>query len=80
MDHEVFNSISVKHNHDPAQVLIRWSLQKGFVPLPKSATPSRIHSNAQVFDFELDADDMARIDALDQGKQGAISWNPVDAD
>ncbi|KAJ3727246.1 Aldo/keto reductase [Lentinula guzmanii] len=80
MDHEVFTSIAAKHNRDAAKVLIRWSLQKGYVPLPKSATPSRIHSNAQVFDFELDADDMARIDALDQGKQGAISWNPVDAD
>ena len=51
-----------------------------YVPLPKSATPSRIRSKAQVYDFELDADDMARIDALDRGKQGAISWNPVDAD
>ncbi|KAE9394314.1 Aldo/keto reductase [Gymnopus androsaceus JB14] len=80
MDHEVFTSIAAKHKRDPAQILIRWSLQKGFVPLPKSATPSRIESNAKVFDFELDDDDMERISALDQGKQGAISWNPVDRD
>ncbi|KAE9394350.1 Aldo/keto reductase [Gymnopus androsaceus JB14] len=83
MDHEVFTFIAAKHKRDPAQILIRWSLQKGFVsyvPLPKSATPSRIQSNAKVFDFELDDDDMERINALDQGKQGAISWNPVDRD
>jgi len=80
MDHEVFTSIAGKYKRDPGQILIRWSLQKGYVPLPKSATPSRIESNAKVFDFELDDDDMARIDALDQGKQGAISWNPVDSD
>lgn len=80
MDHEVFASIAAKHKREPAQILIRWSLQKGYIPLPKSATPSRIHSNAQVFDFELDADDMIRLDALDRGKAGAVSWNPVDAD
>ena len=36
-------------------------------------------SNAEVYDFELDNGDMAEIDGLDQGKAGAISWNPVDA-
>lgn len=54
--------------------------QRSFVPLPKSATPARIHSNLQLFDFELTNEDMVLLDALDQGKQGAISWNPVDAD
>jgi diketogulonate reductase-like aldo/keto reductase len=49
-----------------------------FVPLPKSATPSRIHSNANVYDFDLSAEDMSRLNALDQGKTGSISWNPID--
>ncbi|KAJ7924967.1 NADP-dependent oxidoreductase domain-containing protein [Mycena leptocephala] len=79
MDNEVITKIASKHNRDPAQILLRWSLQKGYVPLPKSATPSRINSNAQLYDFELDAQEMSSLDALDRGKDGAISWNPVDA-
>ena len=46
--------------------------------MPKSARPERILSNSQVFDFELSGEDMAAIDALDRGKDGAITWNPVD--
>jgi diketogulonate reductase-like aldo/keto reductase len=51
-----------------------------FVPLPKSATPSRIISNAALYDFELADEDMKALDALDRGKDGAVSWNPVGAD
>jgi diketogulonate reductase-like aldo/keto reductase len=47
-------------------------LQKGYVPLPKSDTPSRIVTNADVYGFELDKDDMASLDKLDQGAAGAI--------
>jgi diketogulonate reductase-like aldo/keto reductase len=50
----------------PAQVLIRWSLQRGVVVLPKSTHRERIEQNAQVFDFELSADDMAVLDGLDR--------------
>ena len=52
---------------------------RSFIPLPKSAQPKRVESNADVYDFELSADDMAAIDALDRGKDGAVTWNPVDA-
>lgn len=65
-------SISEKHKTSPNQVLIRWSLQKGFVPLPKSDTPSRIVSNVDVYNFTLDDEDMSKLDGLDQGAKGAI--------
>ncbi|OJA10533.1 hypothetical protein AZE42_01711 [Rhizopogon vesiculosus] len=79
MDHPIIQMIAQNHGRDAAQVLLRWSLQKGFVPLPKSATPERIRSNTQLYDFELDSEEMAQLDGLDQGKEGAMSWNPVDA-
>lgn len=79
MDHPVIQTLAKKYDRDPAQILLRWSLQKGFVPLPKSATPSRIKTNTQLYDFVLDEGDMAGLDALDQGSEGAISWNPINA-
>ena len=51
---------------------MRYCLQKGWVPLPKSDTPSRIEENADVYDFELDDADMKTLDGLDQGEKGAI--------
>ncbi|KAF8635223.1 hypothetical protein AX17_003998 [Amanita inopinata Kibby_2008] len=77
MSHPTITRLAAKYDRDPAHILIRWSLQKGFVPLPKSATPRRIHSNAQVFDFILTDEDMVNLDDLDKGEEGAVSWNPV---
>ncbi|KAH8109889.1 Aldo/keto reductase [Phellopilus nigrolimitatus] len=77
--HPVLQEISKTVNKTPAQVLVRWSLQRGFVPLPKSARPERVVTNAGVFDFALSEADVARLDALDKGAAGATSWNPVDA-
>ncbi|KAN0090705.1 NADP-dependent oxidoreductase domain containing protein [Tylopilus felleus] len=79
MDHPVIQEITKKYERDPAQILLRWSLQKGFVPLPKSATASRIKSNAEIYDFSLGSEDVTLLDSLDKGEEGAISWNPVDA-
>ena len=74
----VLAGIAEKHGKTPAQVCIRWCLQTDVVPLPKSQTPERIVSNAQVFDFELDAEDMARIAAMDDGgffDTDSTDWN-----
>ncbi|POY72576.1 hypothetical protein BMF94_4403 [Rhodotorula taiwanensis] len=79
-DDATLQKLAAKHKVTVPQILIRWSLQKGFVPLPKSDTPGRIQANADLFDFELDTSDMKELDALDEGKKGAISWNPVDCE
>ena len=57
--------LSDKYGKTISQIAIRWSLQHGFLPLPKSVTPSRIEENLAVFDFELSDEDMQRIDQLD---------------
>ncbi|KAG6860701.1 hypothetical protein C0995_008373 [Termitomyces sp. Mi166 len=76
----VLQEVAKEVDKTPAQVLIRWSIQKGFVPLPKSAHPARVVSNADIYDFELSDLAMAKLDALDRGSDGAISWNPTDVD
>ncbi|KAI9884091.1 MAG: hypothetical protein M1823_004121 [Watsoniomyces obsoletus] len=64
--------IAEKYQVSTAQVLIRYCLQKGWVPLPKSDTSARIEANADVFGFEIDEGDMNTLDALDEGDKGAI--------
>lgn len=68
----ILKGIAERHGKTPNQVLIRWSLQRGFVPLPKSDTPARIEENADVFAFRLSEEEMGRLDGLDQGEKGAI--------
>jgi diketogulonate reductase-like aldo/keto reductase len=76
----VLQELSKKYGKDPAQILIRWSLQHGFVPLPKSQNPDRVRSNIDVFGFEISKEDIDRLDELDRGKEGAVTWNPIDVD
>lgn len=61
--------IASLHRKSPAQVSIRWILQKGIVTIPKSVHPTRIAENCDVYDFELTAEQMATIDGLDIGKR-----------
>lgn len=64
-------SIAAAHGATPAQVVLRWHLQQGRVVIPKSVTPSRIAENFDVFGFELSADELAAIDALERdGRTG----------
>lgn len=57
--------LAKKYGRTPAQILIRWDLQHEIVTIPKSSHPDRIIENSKVFDFEISAEDMARIDGLD---------------
>lgn len=65
-------SLARKYSKTPSQILIRWSLQQGWVPLPKSDTKSRIEENSYVFGWELESEDMDVLDDLDEGQEGAI--------
>ena len=62
LEDDVIQAIASGHCKTSAQVLLRWSVQKGFVALPKSAAPLRIAENIDILDFELTADEVGRID------------------
>lgn len=63
----VIGAVAAKHGVTPAQAIIAWHLAAGNVVIPKSLTPSRIAENFDVFGFQLDADDLAAFENLDQG-------------
>jgi diketogulonate reductase-like aldo/keto reductase len=62
-------SISAGYGKTTAQVVLRWAIDSGMIPIPKSGKPERIRENADIFDFSLTADDLGRIDALDQDRR-----------
>jgi diketogulonate reductase-like aldo/keto reductase len=74
LNHAVVVELATLLGRSPAQVLLRWGIQKGFVILPKSVHAPRIAENAALFDFELDAAAMQRLDALEEGL--VTGWNP----
>lgn len=64
--------LAEKYGKTTAQILLRYSLQKEWVPLPKSDNPGRIQQNADLFGFELAGTDMAKLDEQDQRANGAL--------
>lgn len=60
----------------PAQVTLRWHIQRGDIIFPKSTAPARMKENFQIFDFELEPEDMAAISALDRGEEGRTGPHP----
>jgi 2,5-diketo-D-gluconate reductase A len=68
-DDPVIGAIAERLGRSPAQVTLRWHVQRGDVVFPKSVNPDRIRENFAIFDFELDESDMAAIAALDRGER-----------
>jgi diketogulonate reductase-like aldo/keto reductase len=67
MDDPTLQEIAAAHGKSAAQVMLRWHLQEGRSAIPKSTNPGRISENFDVFDFELSAEELARIDGLNTG-------------
>ncbi|KAI9641543.1 hypothetical protein NHQ30_010355 [Ciborinia camelliae] len=78
MKHPKIVSLSKKYSCSPAQLLVKWSLQHGYVPLPKSVKKERIMSNGDVDGFEIEDRDLKEMDALDEYL--VTDWDPTDAD
>jgi 2,5-diketo-D-gluconate reductase A len=72
----VVERIADAAGRSPAQVVLRWHIQRGDIVFPKSVSPDRIESNFHLFDFELGSSDMDAISALDQGESGRTGAHP----
>ena len=72
----VINRIANARGKSPAQVVLRWHIQRGDIVFPKSVSPDRMKSNFELFDFDLDSSDMDAISALDKGESGRTGPNP----
>ena len=68
-------AVARKYSKSPAQILIRWALQKGTIVIPKSSSRERIDENANVFDFSVSEEDMGILDSFDEDYR--TSWDPT---
>ena len=71
LDNDILCVLGTKYAHTPAQVGLRWAIQNGISVIPKSTHPERIASNARIFDFTIDQEDMDLLDTLNQNYHSA---------
>jgi 2,5-diketo-D-gluconate reductase A len=76
LDDPVITDIAARAARTPAQVVLRWHIERGNIVFPKSVTPERIRENFELFDFELEPGDLEQIDGLDRGEAGRTGPNP----
>jgi 2,5-diketo-D-gluconate reductase A len=76
LDDAAIADIAERVGRTPAQVVLRWHIQRGNIVFPKSVTPERIRENFEIFDFELDEGDLELIDDLDRGEGGRNGPHP----
>ena len=80
LDDEVIVRIAKSLGKSPAQVVLRWHIQRGDIVFPKSVSPERVKANFEIFDFDLTDDDMDAITGLDRGEPGRTGPNPDEFD
>jgi len=73
-DYPALQTIAKKYNKTPAQILLRWSVQSGYITIPKSVRPERIQSNADIYDFSISQEDMQQLNTF---PEEPVTWNPV---
>ena len=66
-----------KYKKSPAQILIRWALDKGFITIPKSQHDNRITENANVFDFQLTSEEIETFDSFGRKEKIVTGWDPT---
>ncbi len=76
LDDPTITAIADRVGKSTAQVTLRWHIQRGDIVFPKSITPSRMKENFEIFDFELDDDDVTAVSALDKGEEGRTGGHP----
>lgn len=75
-DNELMISLSEKYEKSIAQIVLRWHLQRGIIPIPKSSNENRIKENLDIFDFEISKKDMMQINLLDEGYDASVTGVP----
>lgn len=78
LNNKAIKSLSRKYDKTPAQIILRWIVQQNIIPLPKSTTPSRIIENINIFDFELDNDDIELINNIKESNAECANPDEVD--
>ena len=70
--------IASRYAKSPAQLLLRWNIQQGIIPIPKTKNSSRLIENISVFDFQIEPEDMAKLNAMNENIR--TSYNPLEYD
>ena len=77
LSNDLMIDLSKKYKKSIVQIVLRWHMQKGVIPIPKSSNENRIKENMDIFDFEISSEDMKAIDSLDEGYDMSVTTPPL---
>jgi 2,5-diketo-D-gluconate reductase A len=72
---KAISDIATRYSKSPQQLVLRWCIAHGTLPLPRSTNPDHIESNFDVFDFKINENDLRTLDSLSDG--GRVTWDPA---